>query len=129
MRQILVALTRNPRPRSRRLHGGFTIIETLVALSMVMLITHVILRAVPGIYKASAQAESLQLERSLWVSLGAEEWLESPEEERYIEVERETDRDGWLRVRPTAQAEHAPFWRGPIESVQQQPDEESSNDF
>ena len=124
MRQTSVAPIRNRNGKRRGGRRGFTIIETLIALSMVLLVTHVILRAVPGVYKASAQSEKLQMERSMWVSLGAEEWLQSPDEERHIEVERETDRDGWLRVRPTTQADHAPFWRGPIEAVQQWPDEE-----
>ena len=103
---------------------GFTIIETLIALSMVMLVTHVILRSVPGIYKAGSYAEKLQLERSMWYSVGAEEWLHSPDDQRPLGAERDTDREGWLHFRPAATSEEVHFWRGPVEAIQRLTEDE-----
>ena len=120
MRQTSAVQTRNGVRARSGLHGGFTIVETLIALSMVLLVTHVILRSVPGIYRASAHSAQLQLKRSMWYSIGAEEWLQASDEDRLVPVEKETDREGWMRIQPEDGAKAVPLWRGKIDKVQQQ---------
>ena len=43
-------------------------------------------------------------------------------------MKKETDRDGWMRIQPQAGTKAVPLWRGKIEKVQQQA-EEDDRDF